>query len=214
MTIRTTALLAVSVSVTPSKGYKGDSFNLSASWDSGGVGPFNVSINWGDGSYTNLSTTSKSISRSHVYSSTGNFTAKVSVDDEYTAASGSGSDSVEVRSSLSASLSSDKTTGDIPLTVNFICAMSGGYAPYNWSLTYGNGGSDSGQRSSEGEVFPGHTYTQVGTFTATLTVTDALGLSKIVKSTIKAGAIITQNIMQILLPTIVGLVFIKYAYKK
>jgi len=211
MTVTAFATLSVSVSMSPSKGYTGGSFTCSASWDTGAVGPFNLSINWGDGTYTDVTGhTSKSISRSHTYNSSGVRTVTVGVSDEYTAGSGSGSASVEVRSAVSASLSADKSSGDVPLAVNFTCAMSGGYAPYSWSLTYGDGGSDSGSRSSEGEVFPGHIYTKAGSYTVTLTVTDALGASAAAKSAIRAGALpIPSNLIIVALPLITGIILLK-----
>lgn len=174
-TILATGVLTVNVTM-PSKGYAGVAMTLSASWDTGAVGPFRGSIVWGDGTSEDFSTTSKSISRNHTYGTSGSYTAKVSVSDEYTAAGGTGSASTTIKVVLSVLLSASPSSGVIPLPVTFTCSAAGGYLNYSWSLSPGDGSSPySGSRTSEGPWTQSHTYTKVGTFTAKLTVTDALG---------------------------------------
>ena len=204
------AEIDISVSISPNKGYAGDSYTLTASWDSGAIGYFNGQIIWGDGSSESISRHPyKNISRTHVYSSPGNFSPSITISDESTAASGTGSTSVEVRSKLSVSLSSDKTAGKIPLTVEFTGSYTGGYPDYTIQLNYGDGTSDTWHLVAPATITSDHTYNVGGTYTVKLTVTDALGLSKTAQSTIKAGELIIQNIIQILLPTIAGLTLMK-----
>jgi len=64
----------------------------------------------------------------------------------------------------------------VPLSVTFSCGVSGGYPPYTWELNPGDGTPPySGTITAPGTWTQEHTYGYVGTFTATLTVTDALG---------------------------------------
>ncbi|HSI79412.1 MAG TPA: ThuA domain-containing protein [Solirubrobacterales bacterium] len=67
------------------------------------------------------------------------------------------------------SISADPTEGDIPLEVTFTSVASdpdGGALEYSWD--FGDGGTSN-------EPNPIHTYTEVGTYEATLTVTDEDG---------------------------------------
>jgi PKD repeat protein len=67
---------------------------------------------------------------------------------------------------LSANANATPTSGLAPLTVNFTGSASGGTTPYSYRWTFGDGGSSTAQS-------PSHTYSSVGTYTATLTVTDS-----------------------------------------
>jgi PKD repeat protein len=58
------------------------------------------------------------------------------------------------------------TNGVYPLTVNFSDASSGD--PISWSWTFGDGGTSTAQN-------PSHTYTAAGTYTVSLTATNAQG---------------------------------------
>ena len=171
--VTATGTITVTVSEPASrKGYVDIPVTASASWNSGTVGPFNVVIDWGDGkSETFTKVSVKNISKSHTYTAAGSYVISVAVSDEYTGSSGAGTRAVQVVAQLSASLSASPTSGVIPLAVTFTMGASGGFTPYTATLAYGDGASDS-------VTVPGtkaHTYTKVGTYTATLTVTDALG---------------------------------------
>jgi PKD repeat protein len=79
---------------------------------------------------------------------------------------------------LTITFASDKTSGPAPLAATFTCGATKGQLPYAWTLDPGDGSSPySGTRTAEGTWTQGHTYNKVGTFTAKLTVTDALGAS-------------------------------------
>jgi len=186
-TVVATGVLTVSVSA-PSKGYKGVAISISASWDSGTVGPFTGQVNWGDGAYDPISTSSKSISKSHTYAAAGTYTIQVIVADSYTAADGQGTASVQIANPLTATLSPSPSMGPIPLPVTFTLGVSNGFAPYTYVLSFGDGTSDaSGGKSDPGAMSLSHTYTKVGNFTATLTFTDALGASVVSRSKLSVG---------------------------
>jgi plastocyanin len=69
---------------------------------------------------------------------------------------------------LSATASVSTDSGDVPLTVSFTGTASGGTPPYTYSWTLGDGSSSADQN-------PTHTYTQIGSYTAVLTVHDSTG---------------------------------------
>jgi len=67
---------------------------------------------------------------------------------------------------LNADFGATPTAGGAPLTVNFLDASDG--EPITWSWDFGDG-------TTSTEQSPTHTYTQVGTYNVTLTITDAKG---------------------------------------
>ncbi|MBN1842354.1 MAG: PKD domain-containing protein, partial [Deltaproteobacteria bacterium] len=77
-----------------------------------------------------------------------------------------------------ASFTGDPTSGEVPLTINFNASASddldGTVVSYDWN--FGDGGSDSG-------VTAIHEYTEAGTYTVTLTVTDDDGATRTVTKT-------------------------------
>ena len=89
--------------------------------------------------------------------------------------------SIYVYPSLSASLDASPKAGNIPLEVTFTITIENGKPPYEWTLDFGDGSTPiSASRPEPGTFQQKHTYEKVGTFTATLTVQDALG-STVVK---------------------------------
>ena len=108
---------------------------------------------------------------------------------------------------LSATLSASPSVGPVPLAVSFTIGIAGGVTPYTWALDYGDG-STPGSGTVAGTKL--HTYTNVGTFTATLTVTDALGAATASRSKVMAGVII-QSWVSVLAPLAVGAVLLKMA---
>jgi VCBS repeat-containing protein len=75
---------------------------------------------------------------------------------------------VNVFSPLSASAFASPMSGMAPLTVQFSASASGGTPPYSYSWNFGDGALNNQQNSS-------HTYSNAGTYTATLNVTDNTG---------------------------------------
>lgn len=80
---------------------------------------------------------------------------------------------------LSVSMSASPSEGAAPLNVNFATVVSGGTAPYSYSLDPGDG-----TPPVTGTGTPNHSYVGVGTFVATMTVTDSLGASGTATATI------------------------------
>jgi PKD repeat protein len=67
---------------------------------------------------------------------------------------------------VTANFSGSPTSGTAPLAVSFTDLSSG--SPTSWSCNFGDGGTSTAQN-------PGHTYTAEGTYTVTLTATNACG---------------------------------------
>jgi PKD repeat protein len=157
--------LVVSASVSPTSGNAPLTVNFGAS-ASGGSSPYTFSWNFGDGQ------TSTAQDPSHTYSIAGNFNATLTVIDSL-GSQDSKTASITVTtapSPLVATASASPTSGQVPLTVNFFGSASGGSPPYSYNWNFGNGGTSGTQN-------PVHTYSAAGNFTATLTVSDALGSS-------------------------------------
>lgn len=176
-TVIATGVLTVSVSA-PAKAYNGIAMSMTASWNTGAVGPFQGQITWGDGTAAEaISQSSKSITKTHTYTANGTFTITVAVSDSGTLASGAGTASIQIGAQLAASFSASPTSGTIPLAVTFNSGISGGYSPYTWSIDPGDGSAPYSGTYPGAPFNQVHTYTKVGTYTATLTATDALGAS-------------------------------------
>lgn len=106
---------------------------------------------------------------SHTYSSTGTYTVTL------TASNAGGSDTIsrsgyiavtDTVSSPVASFISAETSGSVPFTVQF--ADSSANSPTSWVWSFGDGGTSAEQN-------PSHTYTADGSYTVTLTATNAAG---------------------------------------
>jgi PKD repeat protein len=117
------------------------------------------------------------------YGSVGTFTVTAEVYDSTSGEYGKGSTSVQIAAELTTTFTADKTSGGVPLTVTFTFSMSGGYTPYTWSLDPGDGTTPYSNPASP----KSHTYTKVGTYTAILNVSDALGGSVSAQVAVGAG---------------------------
>jgi PKD repeat protein len=158
-------------------------FDASASYDSDGT---IVSYDWnfGDGNTGSGSTAS------HEYTTAGDFTVTLTVTDNDGA---TGTDSLTVNITENqipvAVAASDVTSGDIPLAVNFDGSASydtdGTIVNYDWD--FGDGNTASGSTAS-------NTYTGVGNYTVTLTVTDDSGATD--SDTLTISAINSSGIFQ------------------
>ena len=82
-----------------------------------------------------------------------------------------------------ASFTCDNTTGNMPLTVNFTSTSTGSITSYSW--TFGDGNTTNIQN-------PAHTYNNVGTYTAQLTVTGPGGTSSSNKAIIVTPALVSS----------------------
>jgi PKD repeat protein len=139
-------------------------FDASGSYDPDGQ---LVSYDWdfGDGG------TGTGVTASHTYSQQGNFTATLTVTDNESQSSSS-SKEIVVGTPPHAVISAGPTSGPSPLVVEFDASASydedGYIKSYHWN--FGDGTQGSGVTTT-------HKYTNEGTRTATLTVTDDTGLT-------------------------------------
>ncbi len=135
-----------------------------------------VSYNWtfGDGYASSFA------NPSHTYTAYGTYVAKLTVVDNLGASSTQTSVTIIVtapNTAPTAVAAATPTTGNAPLVVAFSSAGSsdtgGSVASYSWNF---------GDGTSSTLASPSHTYTTVGTFNATLVVTDNLGLASAPKT--------------------------------
>lgn len=196
MRVTRTAVITTSVGVLtvyvslPAKGYTGSMVILSTSWSGETGGPKDGDttgvISWGDGTSDTIlmPIAGTAYSISHTYSTTGTKSVSNVVTDPYAGATGTGSASIIIAAPLSvAYFTAAPISGPAPLAVTFaIGTISGGFTPYDWTLDYGDGSS-----TKTGPTV--HTYTKVGTFTATLTVWDALGATAVRLLDLFAGVV-------------------------
>ncbi|MGH6656040.1 MAG: PKD domain-containing protein [Actinocrinis sp.] len=155
-----------------------ESFTGSAT---GGTAPYTYSWNFGDGSAA--STTQNP---THTYTAAGTYTATLTVTDSSspanTATSSVTTTVSAVGNPLAASASALPTSGQIPLSVAFTGAATGGTPAYSYSWNFGDGSAAATTQN------PSHTYTTVGTYTATLTVTDSSSPAKTATSSVTVTA--------------------------
>lgn len=138
----------------------------------------------------NDGTSSSSASPSKTFTTAGNYTATLTVTDADNASTTAEvinitATSPAVNLAPVAVITNDVSTGKVPLEVNFDASSStddnNDIRSYSWNFG-DNTAADSGPTAS-------HTYNAVGTFTATLTVTDDAGKTKTTTTVITVEAI-------------------------
>jgi len=206
LTIEVSGVLSVDVSPITPRGYVGRTVEIYVMIDAEAVGPFDITIDWGDGVVESAYEPGVPPFRySHTYKAAGTYTITVSAYDETTLMEGSGSASQEIAPELAVTFDASPKSGKLPLEVTFTCGASGGYLNYSWTLDFGDGtAAESGTRTAEGTWTVKHTYNRVGTFTAKLTVTDALGASLTREVRLGAGVPVEVPWLRILGPSAVG----------
>ncbi|HEY4020179.1 MAG TPA: PKD domain-containing protein [Pseudonocardiaceae bacterium] len=157
--------LTAAASATPTTGNAPLAVNFTGSAQ-GGTAPYTYSWNFGDGG------TSTTQNPSHTYANAGTYTAQLTVTDSanpaVTATANATVTVSAVGNPLTASASATPTSGQIPVNVSFTGTATGGTPPYSYSWNFGDGTTSTVQN-------PTHTYNTVGTFNASLTVTDSSG---------------------------------------
>jgi hypothetical protein len=165
-------ILGLHLGVTPSPTDQGSAVTLAAGY-TGGIGPFNISWEFGDG------TVASGQSVSHVYRAAGSYVATVWVNDS--AGHHATADSaVTVNPLPTASISYTYVSGtgnpcvrsNIPVTVTyqFFGNVTGGTSPFAYTWTFGDGSNVSTLKDPEHKFSPNGFETNV-----TLSVTDSFG---------------------------------------
>ena len=138
--------------------------------DSSTGAPASWSWDFGDPG-SGSSNTSTAQNPNHTYASDGIYTVKLTVTN------GTGTDTktragyVTVGTAPAASFTATPTSGSAPLPVAFTDTSTGN--PTSWSWNFGDPGSGSANTSTSRN--PSHTYNAGGTYTVTLTATNAVG---------------------------------------
>jgi PKD repeat protein len=127
---------------------------------SGGTPPYSYSWDFGDGASSSLQ------NPTHAYSSVGTYTAILTVTDS---AGRTAQDNAQATvASPIVAVANGPYSGNNNIPIAFTGSASGGTPPYSYSWDFGDGASSSLQN-------PTHAYSNVGTYTAILTVTDSAG---------------------------------------
>lgn len=175
---RQIAALNASAAASPVSGTAPLAVSFSGS-ASGGISPYSYAWVFGDGG------SSGSQNPTHTYNQAGTRTATLTVTDT---AGSTAAASVQIIitapvSPLLASAAGTPTSGLAPLPVSFTGGASGGTTPYSYHWAFGDGAVSSDRN-------PDHTYSQAGTYSAILTVTDNSGLQNAdsVSVTVSSGS--------------------------
>ncbi|MFZ5906076.1 MAG: PKD domain-containing protein [Nitrospirota bacterium] len=125
-------------------------------------GPTSWSWNFGDGGTSVLQ------NPSHTYNAAGTYTVSLTATNAYGSDSETKTGYITVTAPVAptANFTGSPTSGTAPLTVNFTDTSTGG--PTSWSWNFGDGGTSALQN-------PSHTYNAAGTYTVSLTATNAYG---------------------------------------
>lgn len=188
LAVTTLAVVSATLTLSKTKAYVNELIQMTASWTVGGVagGAANLQFITGDGNnpivrnnVTSPWTISTFYTRTSEAEIGGQFTAALLVTDIASGSTGSGSRNIQIRALLAiTSFTANPTSGTVPLAVTFNRTVTGGFTPYlSETLDPGDG---SGSKSA---TFPyTYTYTKGSSptsFTATYTVTDALGVTSL-----------------------------------
>ena len=124
---------------------------------------------FGDGTTTTGTTAAGggTITATHTYTAPGTYAVSLTVDDGY-GGTATKSASVRVAAPLGLEISAQPPTGTVPFTVSFAASPSGGVPPYSFQWDFGDGSMSTTQN-------PTHIYQVAGTYTVTLTASDADG---------------------------------------
>src|SRR6267378_4569955 len=137
---------------------------------SGGTSPYSYAWDFAD------SATGSGSSASHVYQAAGTYTVVLTVTD-VKGLFATANSTVTVTSPLSASFTYSPSNPAALSNVQFTASATGGTSPYSYTWDFGDGTTNSG-------ASVGHSYLLPGTYTVTLTVVDANGLTTTASTTI------------------------------
>jgi PKD repeat protein len=137
---------------------------------SAGTSPYSYAWDFGD------SATGSGSSASHIYQAAGIYTVVLTVTDAKGLVANANS-TVTVTSPLSASFTYSPSNPAALSNVQFTASATGGTSPYSYTWDFGDGTTNTG-------ASVGHSYLLPGTYTVTLTVVDANGLTTTASTTI------------------------------
>jgi PKD repeat protein len=124
-------------------------------------GPTNWYWSFGDGKF------SDSQNPTHKYSTSGDYTVRLTAWDDYSSDSETKTKYISVAGlPPEASFYANQTSGESPFTVHFYDNSNG--APTAWAWSFGDGGTSTTQH-------PIHTYTSAGNYTVSLTISNGYG---------------------------------------
>ncbi|PAV14424.1 hypothetical protein ASJ81_14020 [Methanosarcina spelaei] len=109
----------------------------------------------------------------HKYSKAGTYTVKLTVKNAVGSNTVTKTDYIKVTAKPVANFTSSVTSGKSPLTVAFTDTSTG--SPTKWKWNFGDGASSTLQN-------PKHKYSKAGSYTVTLTATNAAGISTTTKT--------------------------------
>jgi PKD repeat protein len=109
---------------------------------------------------------------SHTYNSPGTYTVSLTVTGPGGSDTNTKTNYITVDAAPVADFVGNPTSGTEPLTVNFTDQSTNN--PTSWSWDFGDGGTSTAQN-------PSHTYNTAGTYTVTLTASNACGSDQVVK---------------------------------
>ncbi len=173
-----TGALTVGASANPTSGNAPLTVAFTSSV-SGGTTPYTYQWTYGDGGGT-----SAAADPSHIYNSSGTFTAWLNVSDNggHHASTAVVITVTSTGTQLHAVASAGTRSGAAPLTVLFSGSATGGTGRITYQWNFG----DSSPKSAYAD--PTHTYNSSGTYTAVLTVTDTTGATATAQVTIQVSA--------------------------
>ncbi len=155
--------LSVTTSVSRTNGYAPFTAYFTSSI-TGGTGPYTYLWDFGDGDTSTLG------SPSHVYSSPGYYTVKLTVTDSCVPSASASDDHIKLGVyPIQVTADVNQPCGYAPINEIFTGTATGGVPPYTYSWNFDDGTSGSILQN------PSHSYLAVGQYSAVLTVTDSTG---------------------------------------
>ncbi|MCI4319997.1 MAG: PKD domain-containing protein [Thermoplasmata archaeon] len=154
----------------------------------GGSGPYSIAVDFADGSSPYVGGyLGGAVSVPHTYTVAGTYHGFVNVTDG-NGVTRSQPFLIAVATPLTAQLVATPALGVAPLQVTFGAAAQGGFAPYTFDWSFGDGGATA---TGASQVF---TFSAPGTYRVNLTVNDSSGLSVPASTTIDVVAPLTVNL--------------------
>ena len=152
----------------------------------GGLPPYSIHWDLGDGEYSNSSW------GSHVFAEVGVYNVSLEVQDASGSKVGPLIAQVTVSPRMSIGVDQSSSGGEVPFAVQFHCNVTGGTAPNSFVWDFGDGFVNSSED-------PVHVYRTPGSFSPSLVATDATGASaswsgEEVVSVLPAGLIVDCDV--------------------